>query len=180
MAEDQRPGTEGYKIATADSKDCEFCHGQGVATVYASGYNRSPLLRDHDGRPYVARTMAHCHCPLGRFLRMASKEDVRRATPEVANILDGYSTWSLDDPTEEALDDPSRPVTKKDFTSLRRKIESQKMLKLSDDAALPRQSAWSIQTALRKRLARELGLDEQIADVLTIDELQQIKELSEH
>lgn len=174
MVEDKSKKNEAYRIAEADSKDCEDCNGDGMATVYAPGYDGSSLRRDNLGRTFVARTVAHCRCPLGRHLRASSPEDVNRRTPEVANILAGHSNWSLDDPTEKPVNDPGRPVTKEDFDAFWRMLTNRPMLKETNGDATVKQPAWSLQTAYRKRLARDLGLDDRIADVLTIDELMTI------
>ncbi len=176
MAEDKSRKTEAYLIAEADSRDCPICCGQGMSTVYAPDYDGSALRRDSSGRPYIARTMAHCRCPLGRYLRASSGNDVVRRTPDVMSIGEGYSTWSLIDPIEEPVDDPGRPVTGDDFDAFRRMLANRPMVKVVDDGLPPNQSAWSIHTALRKRLARELGLDERLADVLTIEELHRLQE----
>ena len=100
MAENQDRKTESYRIAEADSKDCDDCHGEGLVTVYAPGYTGSPIGKLKDGQRYVARTMAHCRCPLGRLIRSSWKEDVVRRTPDLIDVLNGYSRWSVDDPIE--------------------------------------------------------------------------------
>lgn len=181
MAEDPSKKNEAYRIAEADSKNCEICRGDGMATVYAPSYGcgdkpASALRRDNLGRPCVVRTVAHCLCPLGRYLRATTKEDVLRRMPDVVNINEGYSQWSLIDPTEEPIDDPGRPVTKADFDAFRRKLENRPVLKDVDHVAPARQTPWSILTAYRRRIARELELDEAVAEVLTIHELMKIKE----
>jgi hypothetical protein len=175
MAEDNKKKTEAYLIVEAESRNCPVCSGAGMATVYAPGYDGAPFLRDRDGRPYVARTMAHCQCPLGRYLRASSPEDVVRRTPDVTMINEGYSTWSLVDPTEEVPDDHRHPATQADFDEFWRMVESRKMLKDATDLVPPKQSAWSQQTAMRDRLAREIGLDEGVAEIFTIGELLSLK-----
>ena len=90
-----------FDIARAESRDCEFCQGTGLHTVFAPGYDGNPTQFDHAGFVYVARTTATCRCPLGRFIRSRWSEDVRRRTPEVEMICQGRSTWSLDDPTAD-------------------------------------------------------------------------------
>ncbi len=177
MAEDSSKKSETYRIAEADSRDCEDCQGDGMVRVYAPGYDGScALRRDNAGRPFVARTMAHCRCPLGRFIRASWPEDMVRRTPDLIDILNGHSPWLEVDPTVKPVGDPQRPVTQEDFDAFWRVIEKRPMLKDAEHVAAPKQTAWSIQTALRRRLAREIGIDEGVADVLTIEQLQDIKE----
>jgi hypothetical protein len=102
--------TTALDIATADSRDCAFCCGQGITTVYAPGYNGNAIMRDSNDQPYSARTVAHCFCPLGRFIRAKAPEDVRRRTPEVDMVAQGRSLWSLVDPTESSLYDSTSNV----------------------------------------------------------------------
>lgn len=176
MAESQSKKSESYRIAEAESQDCRDCGGDGLVRVYASGYTGSPIGQLEDGRIYVARTMAHCRCPLGRFIRASWPEDMVRRTPDLIDILNGLSPWSVDDPTAELVDDPRRPVTKEDFDAFWRMIKNRPVLKDVEHVATPKETAWSIQTALRRRLAREIGIDEGVADALTIEQLQDIKE----
>ena len=175
MPDDQKR-SDAYLIAEADSKDCRICGGEGMATVYAPGYDGSVLRRDNLGRPFVARAMAYCLCPLGRHLRASSSEDVIRRTLDVVNIREGFSDWSLVDPTEDRVDDPGRPVTKDDFDAFWVMAANLRVTLDAERVAEPKQTAWSIQTNLRKRLARGIGLDDRVADVLTIDQLMKIKE----
>ncbi len=126
---DCKESASALAIATADSRDCAFCSGQGMATVYAPGYTGSAIAQLPDGRRYVARTTAHCMCPLGRFVRAAAKEDVRRRTPEVGDIAQGRSHWSLDDPTEEPVDNPTAPVDAAAFRRLWRQIHVSRIAK---------------------------------------------------
>ena len=93
------PDTTAMDIARADSQDCKYCQGSGLVTVYAPNYDGSPFAITASGIKYASRVVAHCFCPLGRFIRAATKEDVRRRIPEVSNVLDGRSRWLLVDPT---------------------------------------------------------------------------------
>jgi len=176
MAENTNKKSDAFLVAEMDSKDCRICGGEGMATVYAPGYDGSALRRDNLGRLFVARTMAHCSCPLGRHIRASSKEDVVRRTPDVMDISEGYSSWSLIDPTEDPVDDLHRPVAKEDFDAFRRMLEYRRIVQDAGAVAPPKQTAWSIETNLRKRFAREIGIDESLADVLTIEELRKIRE----
>jgi hypothetical protein len=176
MAENTDKKSDAFLVAEMDSKDCRICGGEGMATVYAPGYDGSALRRDNLGRPFVARTMAHCSCPLGRHIRASWKEDLIRRTPDVVDIMDIRQRWSLIDPTKDFVDDPGRPVTKDDFDAFWVMAANLRVTLDAERVAEPKQTGWSIQTNLRKRLAREIGLDERVADVLTIEELQKVKE----
>jgi hypothetical protein len=177
MAESQSKKSEALLIAEADSKDCDDCRGDGMVMVYASGYTGSPVGELEDGRRYVARTMAHCRCPMGRFLRASWPEDLRRRTPDLIDVLNGRSLWSENDPTAELVDDPGRTVTKEDFDAFWQTVEYPPPAKKPGDVAVPRQTPWSVVLDLRKRLCRELGLDERIANSLTMDQLRKIEEV---
>ena len=91
--------TSAMDIARANSKDCEYCNGEGMVTVYAPNYDGSPFAITASGIKYASRVVAHCLCPLGKFIRAATKEDVRRRIPEVSSIVDRESRWLLKDPT---------------------------------------------------------------------------------
>jgi len=175
MAEETKK-TESYLIAEADSKDCEDCLGEGMATVYAQSYDGSALRRDDLGNGFVARTMAHCRCPLGRLIRASSPEDVRRRTPDVIEILEGRSLWLPVDPTEKSLKNPHRRVTQENIDRFWIRIKTRPVLEDVRDIWEPKETAWSIQTSLRQRLCRVLDLDMRVADHLTIDELLEIQE----
>jgi len=177
MAEAQSKKSEALLIAEADSKDCDDCHGDGMVMVYAFGYTGSPVGELEDGRRYVARTMAHCCCRLGRLFRSTWTEDLVRRTPDLIEILEGRSRWSVVDPTAECVDDPQRPVTKEDFDAFWQTVEYPPPAKKPGEVAVPRQTPWSVVLDLRKRLCRELGLDERIANSLTMDQLRKIEEV---
>ena len=81
--------TTALDIARADSRDCQFCNGDGMRTVFAPGYNGDAIVRDREDRAYVARTVATCLCSLGRYIRSRMPEDVRRRTPEIDLIAPG-------------------------------------------------------------------------------------------
>ena len=186
-AETQNKKSEAYLRAERESKDCKPCRGYGLVTVYARGYPGPPMIeRDDgtrqvatrkDGRHYVARTMAHCRCAFGRFLRATWPEDLVERTPDIVEVLNGSSYWSAKDPTAERVDDPGRPVTKEDFAAFWEMVANLSVTKDVENVAGSRRTVWSMQTDYRKRLARELELDERIADSLTLDELLKIKEV---
>lgn len=173
MAEAQSKKSEALRIAEADSRDCDDCHGDGMVVVY----DDSQIRRDKLGRPFVNRVVANCRCPMGRFLRASWPEDLRRRTPDLIDVLNGRSLWSENDPTAELVDDPGRPVTKEDFDAFWQTVEYPPPAKKPGDVAVPRQTPWSVVLDLRKRLCRELGLDERIANSLTMDQLRKIEEV---
>ena len=53
------------------------------------------------------------------------------------------------------------------------------MLKSVHDGSPPKQTAWQIQTELRQRLVMNLGLDQHVAEVLTLDDLHEIERFQE-
>jgi hypothetical protein len=98
-------------------------------------------------------------------------------TPDIVEVLNGSSYWSAKDPTAERVDDPGRPVTKEDFAAFWEMVANLSVTKDVENVAGSRRTVWSMQTDYRKRLARELEVDERIADSLTLDELLKIKEV---
>lgn len=123
------PGTSPLECAQADSRDCPFCDGQGMATVYAPGYNSHAVGVARNYQRHVLRTMAFCRCALGQYMRAMAKDDVRRRTPEVEEIAQGRSQWLLDDPTEEPLVDPSSPADEASWRNLWRQIRESRIAK---------------------------------------------------
>ena len=99
----------------------------------------------------------------------------RRRIPRVEDILDGQSHWLLADPRGVISSLPSGRCAQEDFDAFWRKVEAGHMLKHPNEGVPPKATVWSIETDLRRRLVQKLGLDERMADVLTIDELRMIE-----
>jgi hypothetical protein len=128
-SENTTPDASPLECAKADSRDCPFCHGEGMATVYAPGYSSHAIGVAGNYQRHVLRTMATCRCALGQYMRAAMKDDVRRRTPDVEQIAQGRSEWLLDDPTEEPLADPSALADEASWRNLWRQIRESRITK---------------------------------------------------
>ena len=126
------------------------------------------------GRRYSASGAAHCGCELGQWIRDHVPQEVQTRVPRVVDILDRDSHWLLANPRDDASYPPG-PVTKANLDEFWRKVKSGTMLKSASEGAPRKPTVWSIQTDLRRRLVQELGLNKRVANVLTLDELHQIK-----
>lgn len=89
------------------SRDCEHCGGSGLAPVYHPLHDGSPtrVVEADDGRRYTVptRVMAHCTCPIGRWMRAKTGGDVLRRIPDFADIRDGKSRLLAYDPTADRV-----------------------------------------------------------------------------
>lgn len=92
----------------SQSRDCPHCGGNGLATVYRPEYQGRAVEQlqvvrgggEVEIEAVVVRTVAHCCCPLGQWMRSNVGDDARRRIPDVITILAGRSLWDLRDPTE--------------------------------------------------------------------------------
>ncbi len=86
------------------SRDCEFCSGSGHATIYRLDYTGEPVEQraDRTGqlKPTPLVLAAHCVCPMGRWMRAKTSQDLQRRILDLEAILAGTATgWTTDDPT---------------------------------------------------------------------------------
>ncbi len=104
------PGDDpnGYTLdgARALSRNCHFCHGEGLATIFNPRYTGSAVgyVFDRQGnrKPVCMRTTAYCLCAAGRkimILHQANK-DSRPMMHDIHDVIAGkYHSWVVDDPT---------------------------------------------------------------------------------
>lgn len=92
--------------AESRSRGCPYCAGSGQATLFAA---------DFDGRRVVEReavvrgevkwvrtatiAVAHCACPMGRWMRSKSGRDILPRIPDLNDVLAGRTRWLAHDPT---------------------------------------------------------------------------------
>ena len=143
-----------------------------MVPIYHPRFAGESIGVTQDGRRYAASGAAHCMCSLGVWIREKTPPEVQARIPRVEDILDSQSHWLLAPPGDISSLPPGRVPG-----GLRRilaQVESGRMLKHPNAGAPPKVTAWSIETDLRRRLVAKLGLDPQMADVLTIEELRMI------
>jgi len=160
--------------AAQASQDCRDCGGAGVVAIFHPAYSGQSVGVTKDGQRYVATAAAHCHCLFGRWIRDHLPPEIQARIPRVEDILSKQSKWLLE-PPGDVEGYPGGRVNEEDFVELWRKIKGGHMLKCVSGGAPPKRTAWMIETSLRKRLARELGLEEEVAEVLSIEELRKIE-----
>lgn len=109
-------------LAELESRDCPFCSGQGIRTVYHPHFTGNSIGIDAEGRRTAMTVAAHCRCSLGVFFRDNCSEDVRRRIPRVEDICQGRSLWLLEAPNADDLCeywfpgvDPDSPVDAESF-----------------------------------------------------------------
>lgn len=121
--------TTALDMARADSRDCPFCDGEGMITVYAPGYTGCEIAMTRDSIPYVARTTGHCICKLGRYMRSQTKEDIRKRIPDIDDVAQGRSRWLTVDPTEKPCPNADDPVDEASFRKWWRRIRVSRIAK---------------------------------------------------
>jgi hypothetical protein len=81
------------------SRDCAYCGGHGMVTVYHHRYRGSSINQSRETkRLYAATTAAHCRCQLGQWIRDRCPPELAQRIPWVEAILQGRSDWVLDIP----------------------------------------------------------------------------------
>lgn len=92
--------------AWEQSRSCRFCHGSGQASVFHPHYDGSAVMMfecvDRDGeirpKPVAVRVVAHCMCPMGRWMRSKTERLLLSRIPDLLDVLAGRSRWVADDP----------------------------------------------------------------------------------
>ncbi len=80
--------------AREESRNCEFCAGNGLVTVY---------------HPTRQVTAAHCRCAIGAWMRARTEPRLQARIPWVEDICSGRSRWLLEDPNESPVLYPVSP-----------------------------------------------------------------------
>lgn len=107
MREVQGVASDTREDALRRSKDCEYCCGNGIVSVY----HPTP---DHERRIPVS-VGAHCICPHGRWIRrrLSGQEETRdllRRIPDFSEVLAGLSTWLAEMPGVLPFDGKPRVI----------------------------------------------------------------------
>jgi len=94
------------------ARGCEYCHGEGLATIFHRLYDGAPYVSrpaaDGTPRRWVTRTTAYCVCEAGRVIAMNHQKhspDAFAKMKDLAEIVDDLANgreqpWSPDDPTD--------------------------------------------------------------------------------
>jgi hypothetical protein len=93
--------------AQARSARCPQCGGSGQVTVYDRDYRGHAveyLTREGPGGelmrlPVPMRVVAHCLCPMGVWLRARTARDLLEVIPGLADVLEGRTRWTTEDPS---------------------------------------------------------------------------------
>src|SRR5262245_40243070 len=89
--------------AEAASIDCPHCGGSGQAMIYHPDYTGEPridvVLDSGEVRNIHAKLVAHCVCPLGRWMRAHVSDEIRRRVPDLEAVFNGESRWDTVDPS---------------------------------------------------------------------------------
>ncbi len=93
------------------SRDCPFCSGIGLATIFNPRYEGSPVLYEFDDqcgeKSKVMRSVAYCVCTAGvkvLTIHQAHAKDVYHCIPELNDVLyERLPNWVADDPTAREL-----------------------------------------------------------------------------
>jgi len=93
--------TSEHDLVALESRECSYCGGCGMVSVYAPQHDGTGLYRRGDDTPFPTVVGAHCCCNLGRWMRDRNKLDIRQRVPWIQDILNGKSRWMLENPTEE-------------------------------------------------------------------------------
>ncbi len=117
---------ESRDAAIADCVHCEHCNLSGLVTLFRRGYTGEPTMeiRNHNGelRKAPARIMAHCICPVGRWVRGNVPNDMLPRYPDMHLVVQGkMPDWSLADPTMPDFD----PLEEPDWKALRAQLAAE-------------------------------------------------------
>ena len=101
------------------SRDCPFCEGHGMVTVYHPRFGSDSPDQSQEARRYPTAIAAHCRCAAGKWIRERVPPEIQARIPRVEDICLGRSRWLLiPRGSERDLMIPDRPVTREDFARL--------------------------------------------------------------
>jgi hypothetical protein len=115
----EQPVGSTREAAEFASRNCQFCSGAGMTTVYHPAPDPA--------RKESACVAAHCSCPAGRWMRSRLAEqspELLRRIPDLLAVTQGYSTYQIDPPGFDPNAEPKPfPGTRALATSLAEKPE---------------------------------------------------------
>jgi hypothetical protein len=95
--------------AEADTVKCEYCDRAGLVTIYHPDYTGDPVVEviGRDGKPHrqAGRVNAHCVCPVGRWMRRHTTDDLVRRIPDLNDVISRRIGYTLKDPTAVQVDE---------------------------------------------------------------------------
>lgn len=115
----EAPTESTREAAEFASRNCPFCSGGGMTSVYHPGPDPA--------RKEPAVVAAHCTCPAGRWMRNRLAEttpELLRRIPDLLAVAQGYSTYQIDPPWYDPTAEPKPfPGTRALAASLAEKPE---------------------------------------------------------
>jgi hypothetical protein len=92
--------------AKARSATCPQCDGSGLVPVYDRRYRGHAVehvaIAGRGGEvervPIPMHVAAHCLCPMGAWLRQHTSRELLDRIPSLADVLDGRTRWTTEDP----------------------------------------------------------------------------------
>jgi len=136
MSKTEAEATAERERALTASKDCPFCDGKGLVTVYHPTFTGDSVAVTQDGRAYPATAAAHCRCELGVWMRDRTPGDTQRWIPRIEDICLGRSNWLLIPPNEREPVDPDRPVDAASFRAFWRGVQAHRAARLETPVAV--------------------------------------------
>ena len=79
---DQRDRSEVERL----SRDCPFCQGNGMVTVYHPRFANDTVGMASDGRRYPTAIAAHCRCDAGNWIRERVPPELQARIPRIEDI----------------------------------------------------------------------------------------------
>lgn len=95
-SQDAAGGVSGRDAAMAASKDCQFCGGEGLATVYRPAREDCRDIPDERYARIPPQIAAWCVCPMGRWIRACHVRRDSNASDlyrDLADVLSKRLRW---------------------------------------------------------------------------------------
>jgi hypothetical protein len=113
----------GIIAAREASRTCEYCCGEGIATIYHIDYDGTcPYVIEHDERGQerkrITRTVAYCVCAAGRWImfeHQTNSKDVFAKISDLHTIIGWEKSGCLWSPKDRSIVDANSPKTWKEF-----------------------------------------------------------------
>lgn len=124
--DNQKPKSDLRKNLEYRCRDCEWCAGQGLKTIFHDRYTGLPyieLKRHSDGqvKKYALRCAVPCVCILGQWIREQHEQEATAVRqPRLEDVIEGRIPWTIFDPSLP----PDKPADPKTWAEFRQKLAS--------------------------------------------------------